>query len=73
MSTEQKSIEIGSNVISTFRGVYGAAWGIGWETGRTITQIPSYRQNVRPLLQDLQGIPRDEVPKSSSEYDKYFQ
>ncbi len=73
MSTGQKEIETGSNFISTFGGVYGAAWGIGWEVGRTITQIPWYRQNIRPLLQDLQGIPRDEVPKSSTEFDKYYQ
>ncbi len=73
MSSQQKTIETGSNVITTFGGVYGAAWGIGWESGRVITQNNWYRQNVRPLLQDLQGIPRDEVPKSSSEYDKYFQ
>ena len=37
MSGAQKNIETGSNVISTFGGVYGAAWGIGWEAGRTIT------------------------------------
>lgn len=73
MSGTQKSIETGSNVISTFGGVYGAAWGIGREAGRTITQIPWYRQNVRPLIQDFLGVPRDEVPKISSEDEKYFQ
>ena len=73
-SGKQKAIEKTSNAISTFAPFpYGASWGIGWEAGRTITQIPWYRQNVRPLIQDLLEVPRDEVPKSSSEFDKYFQ
>lgn len=73
MSGAQKSIETGSNVISTFGGVYGAAWSVGWETGRVVTQIPWYRQNVRPEIQDFLAVPRDEVPKISSEDEKYFQ
>ena len=73
MSIEQKGIETGSNVISTFGGIYGAAWGIGWESGRVITQIPWYRQNVRPHIQDFLGSPRDEVLKLNPEDEKYFQ
>lgn len=39
LATEQTS-----NVISTFApGLYGAAWGIGWEAGRSITKIDSYQ------------------------------
>lgn len=63
MSTSQKRIETGSNAISTFGGLYGAGWGVGWETGRVLTQQDWYRQNVRPHLQDLLGVERDEVPK----------
>ena len=55
------------------QGVYGAAWGIGWESGRVITQNNWYRQNLRPEIQDFLGVPRDEVPKIPSEDEKYFQ
>ena len=37
-------IEQASNGYSTFGGIYGAAWGIGWETGRAITTIPAYQR-----------------------------
>ncbi|MBS1745604.1 MAG: hypothetical protein JST21_05500, partial [Bacteroidetes bacterium] len=63
MSNSQKGIETGSNVISTFGGVYGAAWGVGWEAGRVLTQQVWYRQNVRPHIQDALCITRDEYPK----------
>ena len=32
-----------SNGVSTFGGILGAAWGIGWELGRTITNTPGYQ------------------------------
>jgi hypothetical protein len=57
------AMEQTSNVISKFGGVYGAAWGVGWEMGRAITSIPSYRANIRPLIQDFFGIERDEFPR----------
>ncbi len=47
-----KIIESSSNVISTIGGMYGAAWGIGWESGRMITQSDWYNTVVRPKLQD---------------------
>jgi len=66
MSTGQKTAETGVNAVSTFGGIPGAAIGIGWETGRVVTQFDWYRQNVRPGLQDFLGIPRDEVPKETA-------
>ncbi len=33
-----------SNVISTSGGIYGAAWGIGWELGRTFTNTNWYQE-----------------------------
>ncbi|MBK7376819.1 MAG: RHS repeat-associated core domain-containing protein [Chitinophagaceae bacterium] len=56
-------IEQSSNIISTFGGIYGAAHGVGWEAGRAISTIPSYRENVRPIIQDIFGWERDEYPK----------
>ncbi len=52
--------EQGTNVISTFGGIYGAAWGVGWELGRAVTSIPWYRANIRPLVQDAIGVERYE-------------
>jgi RHS repeat-associated protein len=52
LSTRDKIIESGSNLYSTFGGLYGAAWGIGWESGRMITQSDWYNTVVRPKLQD---------------------
>jgi RHS repeat-associated protein len=39
----QRITEQGTNVASTLGGYYGAAWGVGWEIGRGITQIPAYQ------------------------------
>lgn|GEM_PF-3582294 len=39
----QWGAEIGSTGFSTYGGLYGAAWGIGWEGGRTITKQPFYQ------------------------------
>ena len=52
----QYGLEQGSNVISTVGGIYGAAWGIGWEAGRAITNIPGYHENVRVPVQRFLGI-----------------
>jgi hypothetical protein len=45
-------IEAASNTISTFGSLPGAAWGIGWETGRVITQQPEYRKFVNSVNSD---------------------
>jgi RHS repeat-associated protein len=45
-------VEAASNTISTFGGLPGAAWGIGWESGRLITQQPSYRRFVNSIDPD---------------------
>jgi hypothetical protein len=45
ISFSQMSMEEGSNVIATYaRGVYGAAWALGWETGRQITLTSGYQE-----------------------------
>lgn len=42
--------ETGSNTFSTFGGLPGAAWGLGWEGGRWVTSIPGYDEHVRQPL-----------------------
>lgn len=37
-------IEEMSNAISTFGGLEGAAWGIGWELGRCVTNMEWYQE-----------------------------
>jgi RHS repeat-associated core domain len=56
ITTAQHVIEQASNAYSTFGGVPGAAWGVGWEIGRVITQIPGYHENVRVPLQKFFGV-----------------
>lgn len=63
-SRSQLTAEVGVNTITTFTALYGVAVGIGWESGRKISQDPFYRENFRPLLQDLMGVERDEFPKA---------
>ena len=65
MSSSQRYIEHGSNLITTFGGIFGAAWGIGWESGRAITSIPGYHQNVRLPLQRTLGI----IPSAPKPYE----
>lgn len=43
ISNSFRWIEHGSNTITTFGGIYGAAWGIGWEAGRWITERSWYQ------------------------------
>jgi len=38
--------EQASNAYSTFGGLPGAAWGIGWEAGRVISKTDWYHQNI---------------------------
>ena len=40
----QKYIEQSSNLISTAGGLYGAAWALGWEFGRGITNMTWYQE-----------------------------
>ncbi|MCX2496386.1 hypothetical protein OQX63_23045 [Pedobacter sp. PF22-3] len=63
MSDEMYVMEQASNTFSTFGGTAGAGWGIGWEIGREIASDPGYRKNVRPVIQDLLGVERDEYPR----------
>ena len=43
----QYGLEQGSNFISTFGGLEGAAWGIGWEFGRMTTETLPYQHFKR--------------------------
>lgn len=43
INKSQRILEQGTNVITTFGGVYGAAWGVGWELGRWITTTETYQ------------------------------
>ena len=64
IGTGQMMAEQGVNLYSTFGGIYGAAAGVGWELGRIVTSMPTYRANIRPLIQDGLGVTRDEFPKT---------
>ena len=44
ISDGQMYMEQGSNVITTVGGLYGAAWGVGWELGRAITNTGWYQE-----------------------------
>ncbi|MCF8284672.1 MAG: hypothetical protein K9I48_06815, partial [Sphingobacteriales bacterium] len=44
ISFQRMILDQASNVYSTFGGIYGAAWGVGWEAGRGITQMGWYQQ-----------------------------
>ncbi len=43
VSNMQWGLEQSSNAYSTLGGIYGAAWGVGWELGRTITNEEWYQ------------------------------
>ncbi len=40
----QWGMEQASNAYSTLGGLYGAAWGIGWELGRAVTNTSWYQE-----------------------------
>lgn len=44
ISSSRLTIDQTSNAYSTFGGLYGAAWGVGWESGRAITNMGFYQQ-----------------------------
>ncbi len=44
ISTGWMLIEQGSNAASTMGGVYRAAWGFGWEIGRSVTNTEWYQE-----------------------------
>lgn len=44
INTTTMFLEQGTNAFSTFGGIPGASWGVGWEIGRAITNIPSYQE-----------------------------
>jgi hypothetical protein len=59
ISTFQMTLDQTSNAYSTFGGIYGAAWGVGWESGRVITNTNWYQQWKQdiwyPLRQNYLG------------------
>jgi len=44
ITNKQLILEQSSNTISTLGGPYGAAWGVGWEIGRSITNTGWYQE-----------------------------
>jgi hypothetical protein len=44
IGTFNMSLELVSTGISTFGGLYGAAWGIGWELGRAFITLDAYQE-----------------------------
>lgn len=65
--TEKFVIEQLSNVLSTFGGEYGAAWSIGWEMGRQITNSDKYQEWKFNLYYDMWERRYGE-PSSSNEW-----
>lgn len=47
------SIEQSSNAFSTLGGQIGAAWSIGWQTGRAVTNTEWYQETKFNLFYDL--------------------
>ncbi|MCP4520927.1 MAG: hypothetical protein GY827_04410 [Cytophagales bacterium] len=41
------------NTVSTFGGTYGAAFGLGWEIGKSIVQIPTYQKYKYKVIQKI--------------------
>ncbi len=44
IGTGWMTAELGTTGISTFGGLYGAAWGVGWELGRAVTNMGWYQE-----------------------------
>ena len=44
MGTGWMLAEQGTNAFSTLGGIYGAAWGVGWELGRGVTNMGWYQE-----------------------------
>jgi RHS repeat-associated protein len=44
IGTGWMSAELGTTAISTFGGLYGASWGVGWELGRAVTTLDAYQE-----------------------------
>lgn len=61
------SIEQTSNLFSTLGGSIGAAWGIGWEAGRSITYSDWYQEKKYDFFYD-QWKRRYGEPSSSNEW-----
>jgi len=43
IGSSSRLLEQGTNVFSTFGGIPGASWGVGWEIGRGITSFDWYQ------------------------------
>ena len=53
INTDKFLMEQTSNVYSTFGGPTGAAWSIGWEAGRAVTNTEWYQETKFNLFYDL--------------------
>jgi hypothetical protein len=54
------AFNLASTTYSVYGGMYGTAWGTGQLIGQGIASFPPYLRNIRPLIQDLFRVPRDE-------------
>lgn len=53
INTDKFLMEQTSNVYATFGGPTGAAWSIGWEAGRAVTNTEWYQETKFNLFYDL--------------------
>ncbi len=52
----QFGLETASSAYSTFGGVYGNAFGLGWELGRAVTSVPGYHEYFRVPMQRMLNL-----------------
>ena len=72
INTAQFALEEASNAYSTLGGIYGAAWGIGWEAGRYVTQQSWYQQTKYDFWSNMWQI-RYGVPSYQNQHEwNYF-
>lgn len=55
-SGEMSGFQYTAEMISTGISVKLPAWGIGWELGRIVTQIPGYQENFRLPIRRSVGL-----------------
>ncbi|WP_313382086.1 hypothetical protein [Proteiniphilum saccharofermentans] len=53
LTTDRFFIEQASNIVSTFGGPVGGAWGIGWELGRSVVDSEMYQEWKFNLFYDM--------------------
>jgi RHS repeat-associated protein len=72
ISDKQMYIEQASNLFTTIGGIYGAAWGAGWEIGRGITKTEWYQEMKFNLFYDYWESKVGPPSRSNEELWIYF-